>query len=292
MVANLPICISTGEGVGGDHQVCLCVMQAIPHGCNTHCNVSCLIRESAIPPYFCHQCDVVLLLYSPIYCRRVQLSSVEEEVLSAIIGSVGGLFRPGMERAGVNRAVPAICHEELGIVGHKVNVDKGGDVQLAGWVRNELEEPVPRVFKVAEPFRSWQYSWLRSGIFYSFSHNLCFDGSEHVLQCRSWWMRRDGCHVEVVRQCGWIGWWGDIVRNRGCGCDWLAVREDGRCHWGNHEWGRRCYGSRCSCGVEYARHDRGVAPEILKYLGDGGIEHGCKMAYHCRMSLGEPEAIV
>ena len=109
------------------------------------------------------------------------MSSAEEEVLSAIIGSMGGLFRSGMERAGVNRAISAVRHEELGAVDHKVNADKGGNMQLAGWIGNKFEEPISQVFEVAEPFRSWQRSWLRSGVFYSLSHDLCFDGGEHML---------------------------------------------------------------------------------------------------------------
>ena len=53
VVMNLPVRVSTGEGVGGDHQVCLCIVQAVPRGHDVHCNVSCLVREPTISLHFC-----------------------------------------------------------------------------------------------------------------------------------------------------------------------------------------------------------------------------------------------
>ena len=152
MLTDSPIGISTREGVGGDHQIGLRVMQTIPHGRNVHCYISHLVSESAMPFDFHGQRDVILLFYGPIYSGCVKLSAMEEEILSAVIGSMGSLLRSGVERMRVDRAVPSICHKKLGAGSHEVDVDKRGDMELPSRVGNELKEPIPRVFKVAEPF--------------------------------------------------------------------------------------------------------------------------------------------
>ena len=119
-----------------------------------HCNVLHLVSESAVSFDFGGQCDVILLLYSPVYCRCVKLSVVKEEILSPVIGSMRGLLGSGVERTRVDWAVLPIRHEKLGAGNHKVNVDKWSDVELPSWVGDELKEPIPRVFKVAEPLGS------------------------------------------------------------------------------------------------------------------------------------------
>ena len=129
-------------------------MQAVPHGCDAYRDILCLVSESAMLFNFGSQCDVILLFYSPIYSRCVKLSVIEEEILSAVIGSVRSLLRSGVERSRMNWAVPSICHEKLGARSHEVNADKQGDVELPSWVGDELEEPIPRVFEVAEPLWS------------------------------------------------------------------------------------------------------------------------------------------
>ena len=227
MATDSPIGIGARKGVGGDHQICLRVVQMVSHGCDTHRDVPCLVSELVVPFNFGGQGDVVLLLYSPVYRRCVQLSAVEEEVLLLVVGSMRGFFGSGMERTRVDWAVPAICHKELGARDCKVDANEWSDVELPSWVRDEFEEPISRVFKVAEPLGTRQHSRLRPGVLYCFGYNLCFDGSEHMLQRRSQWMGWSECHVKVVGWRSWIGWWRDIARDWGRGCDRFTVRENG-----------------------------------------------------------------
>ena len=121
MAADPSIGISTRERVRGDHQVCLRVVQTVPHGCDTHGYVSRLVGESAMPLNLRSQRDIVFLLYGPVYGGCVKLSAMEEEILSAVIGSVRGLLRSGVERSRVDRAVPSVCHEKLGARNHEVD---------------------------------------------------------------------------------------------------------------------------------------------------------------------------
>ena len=99
----------------------------------------------------------------------------------------------------MDRAVLPVCHEELRTGGCEINVDERGDVKLSGWISDELEKPVPRVLKVAEPFWSRQHSGLRLGIFYCLCNDLCFDGSKHLFHHRSRWARGGGCRVKMIR---------------------------------------------------------------------------------------------
>ena len=48
MATNSPIRVGAGEGVGGDHEVGLSVVQPIPEGGDSHGDVSCLVGESAM----------------------------------------------------------------------------------------------------------------------------------------------------------------------------------------------------------------------------------------------------
>ena len=153
--ADLLICVSMREGMGRDHQICLRVVQTVPHGRDTHCYVSCLVGDSAMPLDFRGQCDIVLLFYGPVYGGCVKLSAMEEEILSAVIGCMGSLLGSGVDRSQVDRAVPPVCHEKLGAGNHEVDTDKRGDMELPSRVGDEFEEPIPGVFKVAEPFRPW-----------------------------------------------------------------------------------------------------------------------------------------
>ena len=84
----------------------------------------------------------------------MKLSAMEEEILLAVVGSMGSLLWSGVERSRVDWAVPPVCHEKLGARNHKVDADKWGNMELSSRVGNELEEPIPRVFKVAEPLWS------------------------------------------------------------------------------------------------------------------------------------------
>ena len=77
VATNSPVCVGVGKGMGGDHQVHLCVVQPISHSCNTHRDISCLVGESMMPLDLCGERDVVLLLYGPVHCGRVKLSIVE-----------------------------------------------------------------------------------------------------------------------------------------------------------------------------------------------------------------------
>ena len=72
---------------------------------------------------------------------------------------MGGLLGSGVERAGVNMAVPTICYKKLGTVGHKVYADEGGDMQLARWVRNDvmLLAPFLLSFWTASLLRHFHY---------------------------------------------------------------------------------------------------------------------------------------
>ena len=78
-----------------------------------HRDISRLVGESAMPLDFRGEGDVVLLFYSPVYCGCVKLSAVEEEILSSVIGSMGDLFRSGVERSRVSRTVSPVGYEEL-----------------------------------------------------------------------------------------------------------------------------------------------------------------------------------
>ena len=155
VATDLPVCIGTREGVRGDHQICLCVVQTVPHSCNVHGDVPCLVSELAVSFDFGGQCDIVLLLYSPVYGGCVELLTMKEEVLLAVIGSVRSLLGSSVERMRVDWAVPSVHHKELRVGSHEVDMDKRGNVKLSGWVRNELEESISRVFKVVEPLWPW-----------------------------------------------------------------------------------------------------------------------------------------
>lgn len=128
MSANLAVRISLEEGVRRNYQVCLCVVQVIPHGGNAHGDVSCLVSQPTMPSDLRCQGDIPFLLNSPIYGWGVELLSIKQEVLMMVIGGMRGFFRPGMERARVDWTVMSVGHDELWARGHEVNADERHDV--------------------------------------------------------------------------------------------------------------------------------------------------------------------
>ena len=105
-------------------------------------------------------------------------------------------------------------------------------------------------------------------------------------------MRWSGCHVEVVGWRGRIGWWEDVGWDWGRWRNWFAVRKDRGWHWRDHEGVWRGSRGWCDGGVEDVGDDGGVIPEVFEDLGDRGMERGGEMAYHGRVSLSEPDAVM
>jgi hypothetical protein len=68
-----------------------------------------------------------------------------------IIGHVSYFLGACVEGARVDQAVTPIGHEELGTQSAEVDADKGGDVELAGDIRDKFEKTISWFFEVVCP---------------------------------------------------------------------------------------------------------------------------------------------